>query len=123
VDVDGTHMYARRGDLEGLEKSVAPGSVRLLPHFDQFILAAERGVEYMLPDKHRTKVFRKGAWISPLVIKDGRIVGIWAHKNGTLTVTPFERVTKKELRSEIDHLEPYLYPGRPIALVLEPVVR
>jgi hypothetical protein len=53
-----------------------------------------------MPIQHKDRVYRPQGWISPVVVVDGRVVGVWEHdtKKGklTLTVTLFEPFTPKQ---------------------------
>jgi hypothetical protein len=55
------------------------GSVRLLPYFDVYLLA-HRFKEHFLKAQFYKRVFRNQGWISPVVLIDGEIVGVWAYK-------------------------------------------
>jgi uncharacterized protein YcaQ len=64
------------------------GTVALLPGFDQYVVAAPRGADAVLANEHRARVYRPQGWLSPVLVVDGRIDGVWkhAHKHGTLSV-------------------------------------
>lgn len=51
--------------------------VRLLPHFDQYTIAVARHSQYLLEDAFRDRVYRQQGWISPVVLVDGRMEGVW----------------------------------------------
>jgi uncharacterized protein YcaQ len=63
--------------------------VRLLPAFDQYVVAGQRDVEAVLAAEHRPRVFRPQGWLSPVLLVDGRIEGVWRHerKGSRLLVT------------------------------------
>jgi hypothetical protein len=64
--------------------------VRLLPHFDPYLLGyAHR--DLVVPAEHAKKVWTGGGFILPTVVVDGRAVGTWRldRKNDTITVTWF----------------------------------
>ena len=46
-------------------------------------------------------VFRTAGWISPVVLYDGAVAGVWERKNRVLRVELFVRETKR-LRAGID---------------------
>jgi hypothetical protein len=56
-----------------------PGSVHLLPYFDVYLLA-HRFKEHFLKAQFYKRVFRNQGWISPVVLIDGEIAGVWAYK-------------------------------------------
>ena len=55
-----------------------PAGVRLLPAFDPYTIAFYPDSRYLDPDK-KDRVYRKGAWITPVVLVNGRIEGLWEH--------------------------------------------
>ncbi len=67
--------------------------VRLLPAFDQYVVAGQRDVEAVLAAEHRPRVFRPQGWLSPALLVDGRIEGVWRHERRgarlAVTVDPF----------------------------------
>lgn len=84
-------------DAEGLTRAPkGPPSVRLLPHFDAFLLG-HKDKRHLVPSAHHTRVYRKAGWISPTVLVEGRVVGTWEAKRRThevdLTVAPFDALT------------------------------
>jgi hypothetical protein len=79
VDVEGWSASALRSDIAELETASAPPTVRLLPHFDPYTLAIARHSSYLLPEAHKGRVYRPQGWISPVVLIDGRIAGVWEH--------------------------------------------
>jgi len=71
--------------------------IRLLPIFDSYLLA-HREKEHLLSAQHYKRVYRNQGWISPVVLIDGAIAGVWSHKlqNKKLFVgiEPFGKLTK-----------------------------
>lgn len=80
-----------REDLKTLQ-STAPemNSVHLLPYFDVYLLA-HRFKEHFLKPQFYKRVFRNQAWISPVVLINGEIAGVWSYK-----------VSRKALEVEIE---------------------
>ena len=69
-----------REDVAALDKGAEErASIRLLPNFDAYLLA-HREKDHLLSAKHYKRVYRNQAWISPVVLIDGAIAGIWSHK-------------------------------------------
>jgi len=67
-------------DLELLKNHLLePRSVRLLPHFDPYLLA-HREKDHLLAAEHYKRVYRNQGWISPVVMIDGRVAGTWSHR-------------------------------------------
>jgi hypothetical protein len=83
-------------DVAHLEtKPPAEPSLRLLPHFDPYLLA-HREKDHLLGRAHYKRVYRNQGWISPVVLMDGGIAGVWSYKiqGGRLQVTiePFAKL-------------------------------
>lgn len=77
-----------REDLNALKSAASREScVRLLPHFDPYLLA-HREKEHLLPVRYYKRVYRNQGWISPVLLVDGSIAGTWSYKakNGRLEV-------------------------------------
>lgn len=76
--------------------------LRLLPHFDVFLLG-HKDKRHIVDDAHYKQVFRKAAWISPVLLYDGRAIGIWKQKRTSnkinVIVEPFESLTKSQIEN------------------------
>ena len=125
VEVEGWRAWALAEDLERLRAMPAPaspaaaGSVRLLPNFDPYTVAFYRQSDYVLPAEHRPRVYRAGAWVSPAVLVDGRIVGVWGYekRRGRLAVTleplaPLGAPVTEQIEAEMQWLGAFL--GAPV---------
>ena len=91
VDLDGARAYL----LAGAARSAGEArSVRLLPAFDPYVVGAPRSGG-LFPAAHKGRIFRPQGWISPALLVDGHVEGVWRHerKNGRLQVRiePFAR--------------------------------
>ena len=73
-------------DAEAMEAATPTGAVRLLPAFDQYVVAAPRD-ERACPAPER--VYRPGGWFSPVLLVDGVMAGVWALEDDVLTIEPF----------------------------------
>ena len=64
--------------------------VRLLPHFDPYLLGYARR-DLVVPAEHATKAWTGGGYILPTVVVDGRVAGTWKidRMKDTITVTWF----------------------------------
>ena len=95
VDVDGARGWMLAADVGAAAAAAPEGVVRLLPGFDQYTVGAPRGEDAVVAGADRAAVYRPQGWLSPVVLRDGRMVGVWEHalKGGELTVsvTPFAR--------------------------------
>ena len=79
VDVEGWTATILRKDLDTLANaSFKRPLVRLLPYFDTFLLG-HRNREHIVDIKHQPKIFRPQGWISPVVLVNGRVAGVWKH--------------------------------------------
>ena len=94
VDRDGEKAYMLARDLPALEAVREDDRVRMLPMFDAYTLA---GLPHdaIVAKTRRDQVYRAGAWVSQVVARGGRIVGVWKHERkpkGThVEVKLFER--------------------------------
>jgi hypothetical protein len=72
------------------------GVVRLLPAFDPYVIGASRESSPILPAAFKERVYRSQGWISPVLLVDGRMAGVWKHQQKgnrvELQVDPFEPV-------------------------------
>ena len=98
VDVEGTPYWMLADQVAAAEKAEPPGRVNLVPAFDQYVIAATRHAEQMMPGPHKARVYRPQGWISPVLLVDGRMDGIWSYekKSGRLLVTvePFVKLPR-----------------------------
>jgi len=88
VSVEGQHGWMLAADVDAAARSEPSGSVSLLPAFDQYVVAAPRDASAVLAADRRERVYRAQGWLSPVLLVDGRIEGVWRHelKRGDLTV-------------------------------------
>lgn len=89
VRVDAEPAFARATDLDTLAAAVPTDRVRLLPAFDQWVLAPGTADPHVVPPARRALVSRAAGWISPVVIRSGCVVGTWEVDDGTLAVALF----------------------------------
>jgi hypothetical protein len=65
------------------EATVVPAEdapvVRLLPLFDPYTVAVRRNGERPLAGPEKDLVYRTAGWISPVLLVDGEIAGVWEH--------------------------------------------
>ena len=80
VAVEGKSAWILGEDLDELTNSRADQLILcLLPHFDCYLLGHALK-DHLVDDAHYKRVYRKAAWISPVVLLNGRIVGIWSNR-------------------------------------------
>jgi len=89
-----------REDVEVLKSSAAAkASIRLLPYFDSYLLA-HREKDHLLSAKRYKRVYRNQGWISPVVLIDGAVAGVWSHKlqgkRLLVEIEPFGKLSKAD---------------------------
>jgi uncharacterized protein YcaQ len=98
VSVEGQDGWMLAADVAEAAAAEPSGTVALLPAFDQYVVAAPREETPLLAAEHRTRVYRAQGWLSPVLLVDGRIEGVWRHerKGGRVTVVvePFGDVAE-----------------------------
>jgi Winged helix DNA-binding domain len=80
VDVEGTLAWSLTSEVNELAGARPPGSVRLVPAFDQYVIAASRHALTFLPGPFKDRIYRPQGWLSPVLLVDGRMDGIWKHE-------------------------------------------
>jgi hypothetical protein len=93
-----------------------PAPVRLLPEFDNLVLAHDDRSR-VIADEHRPLVATKNLRIKATFLVDGRVAGTWAvvvkRKVATLTLSPFAPLPKRtvaELEAEGEALLAFAEP-------------
>jgi hypothetical protein len=123
VEVEGYRGWILEEDRGALGKPPQPPSLRLLPAFDVYV-AGNRPRASLVDPLLESLIFRKAGWISPVVVVDGAIAGVWKHeltgRRLEVTVTPFEGLGAKGRRflcEEADRLGDFL--GAPASVTFE----
>jgi hypothetical protein len=80
VQIEGKAAWILSCDAQELADSILRRSVRLLPGFDQYVVASSCHVEQLLSGAVRSRIFRPQGWISAVVLVNGRIEGVWTYK-------------------------------------------
>ena len=101
VTLNGKSLWILQKDLNTLLATQDESRpLRLLPHFDVFLLG-HKDKSHIVDEAHYKQVFKKAAWIAPVLLSEGRVVGIWKQKRTakkiTVTVEPFVSLTKSHL--------------------------
>jgi hypothetical protein len=88
VDIEGSQAWMLAEHVPEVEVAEPSGVVRLLPAFDHYVVAAPRDREAVLPEALKSRVYRSQGWLSPVLLVDGRMEGLWRHerKGGRLIV-------------------------------------
>ena len=93
VRLDGQERRMLRADIGDLAAARPAGAVALLPAFDQYVVAAPREDSPVLAAAFKDRVYRPQGWLSPVLLVDGRIAGVWRHERKgrrlTVTIAPF----------------------------------
>jgi hypothetical protein len=113
VSVEGRRSWMLAPDVESLREQKPNKEVRLLPAFDQYVLAAARDIEALVPAERREEVFRTAGWIAPTVVLGGRVVGTWSTNGRDVESSLWEYVPDRALAAERQRIarEPTCEPG------------
>ncbi|MEU4448953.1 winged helix DNA-binding domain-containing protein [Actinosynnema sp. NPDC050801] len=111
LDVEGTACWARAEDVEGLRAAEPVETVRLLPAFDQYVVAATRQATHFLDGGTPEQVYRPQGWLSPVLLVNGMMAGVWSQerrgRRTAVTVRPFRSLSaaaRKAVLDEVDRL-------------------
>jgi len=86
VSVDGAPGLIRSADAKALKASeLDPDAVRLLGPFDSFLLA-HATKEHLVAARDYKRVYRAQGWISAVVLRGGRIIGVWTARATAKTI-------------------------------------
>jgi Winged helix DNA-binding domain len=116
VDVEGDACWARATDVDAMAAAEPSDGVRLLPAFDQYVLAPGTNDPHLLDPARRGDVSRAAGWIAPVVLVAGRIGGTWELSDGIVRVALFAEtpaIDENAFLIEAAHLN----PGAPVEIV------
>jgi winged helix DNA-binding protein len=99
VSVEGEQRRLLAADLEALGAAAADtATVRLLPAFDQYVVAATRHSDALSPAPVADRIYRPQGWLTPVLCVGGRFLGVWRHERQgrrvAVTIEPFAKVGK-----------------------------
>jgi winged helix DNA-binding protein len=80
VEVEGAQAWMLRADARKARELPLQRSVRLIPSFDQYIIGASLHAEHLLVGAARSRVYRPQGWISPVLLVNGFMQGVWRHE-------------------------------------------
>ena len=83
--------------VEGTEPVEPSGVVKLLGHFDTYLLGY-RDRSLALPPADAPKIQTGGGFLTPHVVLDGHVVGTWKRDGGELVITAFSPERGGEVR-------------------------
>ncbi|HKX19895.1 MAG TPA: winged helix DNA-binding domain-containing protein [bacterium] len=115
VSVEGWTASILRADLRHLKTARSgPLPVRLLPYFDSYLLG-HKARAHLVERRHHKTVYRPAGWISPVVLVDGRIGGLWSHARDrerllvrVTKLTALSRRAVAGIRDEAERLAQFL---------------
>jgi uncharacterized protein YcaQ len=120
-NVDGTPAWALAGHADAIASAEPARSVRLLPTFDQYVIGTTKHSHELMPGEFRDRVHRQAGWVSPVLLVDGLIEGVWGHtRKGSrvaVAIEPFRRQSawvRKGAEEEAERLATFL--GGPLEL-------
>ncbi len=80
IDMNGEKGFLLEEDLDVIQSiDIQDGLVCLLPTFDNYMLA-HRDKSHLIDQKYYKRVYRRAGWLSPVVLVDGRVAGVWSHR-------------------------------------------
>jgi hypothetical protein len=96
VEVGGAGGWMLAADAGEIAEASAAPSVRLLPAFDQYVVAATRHAEQLMPGPFKDRVYRPQGWLSPVLLAGGRMLGTWRQepkgRRLMVTIEPFAKL-------------------------------
>ena len=111
LDVDGARCWMLAADAAEAAATAPAQVARLVPLFDQLVVNATRGIDALLPQAEKARVYRQAGWISPVVLLDGVMAGTWTHERRgerlSVAIEPFGRLppwARPQLEAEAERL-------------------
>jgi hypothetical protein len=100
VDVDGLRGWLLTEDLEAVAATTpSRDAVQLLGPFDPLIVGGGLR-DRLIPAGHLKRVSRTAGWISPVLLVDGVVAGVWDHERTAaglaVTVEAFGKVPQRQ---------------------------
>lgn len=97
VELAGARAWVLPEHAGELDEAAEPGrTVRLLPAFDPWVVGATLHAEQLMTAPERDRVYRPQGWLSPVVLVQGSITGVWRHERKgrrlVVAVEPFRKL-------------------------------
>lgn len=122
VDVEGWKAWMLTTVVEQIQTLSFRQSVQLLPGFDPYVVALFHHKTSLLPEMFQGRVYRTAGWVSPVLLVNGRIAGVWHYeKRGQRVMAQMEpfRVldpgVTQTIQEEVNRLGAFL--GAPIEVI------
>jgi Winged helix DNA-binding domain len=115
VEVDGIKSAILEQDLQELDKTKSDEPyIRLLPNFDSFLLG-HKSHRNIVDESNHKMIYRSAGWISPVLLMNGRAVGVWSYvqsKSGLeVRITSFSKLPDRivsQIKAEASELGKFL---------------
>jgi uncharacterized protein YcaQ len=111
VTIEGKRYWMLTQDVAELAATEPANVVRLLPAFDQWVVCASRRVPALLDPKYKQRIYRLQGWVSPVLLVNGHMSGVWKHEHKDRTVSveiePFAKLprwTRAHIAAEAERL-------------------
>ena len=95
AEIDDRFLLGEDGAV--VQRASSSDSVHLLPSFDVYLLA-HAAKDHLLEPAFYKRVYRNQGWISPAVLVNGIVVGVWSYapkgKRLEVVVSPFRSIAK-----------------------------
>jgi hypothetical protein len=115
VTIEGGRYWMLKEDVAELTATKPVEVVRLLPAFDQWVVCASRRVPALVDPKDRPRIYRRQGWVSPVLLVNGRMAGVWKHeqkgRSVFVEVEPFAKLprwTRGAIAAEAERLATFL---------------
>ncbi|HLW97800.1 MAG TPA: winged helix DNA-binding domain-containing protein [Candidatus Acidoferrales bacterium] len=98
ISVAGQTAWLQTSRVKHVTEAESSDSIlRLLPSFDPYLLA-HASKKHLVVDEHYKRIFRQAGWITPVVLLNGRVAGIWETRRSSsgisVVVELFEKFSK-----------------------------
>jgi hypothetical protein len=115
VEIEGQRAWVLAKDIPDIAAIKWRNIARLLPAFDPWVIGASRSNAALLDTAQRPRVYRPQGWIAPVVLVNGKIVGVWKHtlkgRRLLVTIDPFDNLpawASDQLEAEARRLAAFL---------------